>query len=176
MLAKDGMESFSMRKLASSLGVSHTAAYRHFSDKNALISAISAYCSRELYKALEDSIKNIEDPQKRLYELGVEYVLFFTKNSERLALFNIHASIHNHNDTDPDGKDFIDSFALFKNIAASFPPKEEYTSLSNLEIFLGFLSKVHGLASLLTTHCHLLPKMSETQFETMVRNILQCSF
>lgn len=42
MLNESGVESLSLRKLAERIGVSRTAAYHHFSDKNDLLSAIAA--------------------------------------------------------------------------------------------------------------------------------------
>ncbi len=41
-LAKHGVESLSLRKLAEDAGVSRTAPYHHFKDKSALLSAIAA--------------------------------------------------------------------------------------------------------------------------------------
>lgn len=41
LLAREGVHAFSLRKVAARAGVSHTAPYSHFADKQALIAAIS---------------------------------------------------------------------------------------------------------------------------------------
>lgn len=40
LLNKEGIENFSLRKVARMCGVSHTAPYKHFEDKDALINEI----------------------------------------------------------------------------------------------------------------------------------------
>jgi AcrR family transcriptional regulator len=41
MVTEDGIEGLSLRKLAEKIGVSRTAAYHHFTDKNDLLCAIA---------------------------------------------------------------------------------------------------------------------------------------
>ncbi|MCW8832865.1 MAG: TetR/AcrR family transcriptional regulator, partial [Colwellia sp.] len=42
MITEQGIDALSLRKLAERIGVSRTAAYHHFKDKNDLLSAIAA--------------------------------------------------------------------------------------------------------------------------------------
>jgi AcrR family transcriptional regulator len=53
-----GPESVSLRETARRAGVSATATYRHFSDKDSLLAAVAAEGFREFGKALADSIKD----------------------------------------------------------------------------------------------------------------------
>ena len=57
-LERDGISSLSLRAMAESLGVSKTAPYRHFEDKQALLVAISAEGFRMLADALEGAVVN----------------------------------------------------------------------------------------------------------------------
>ena len=75
LFVKDGVEGFSMRKLARRVGVTVPALYRHFDSKEALVFAVlgEAYrrMSRHLYAALEG-----DSPRERLRLAGEGYVTF----------------------------------------------------------------------------------------------------
>jgi AcrR family transcriptional regulator len=77
ILSKDGVSGLSLRKVAQKAGVSHTAPYAHFADKQALIAAIST----EGYKKLHGQIAQVaeqyrSDPLRRLVEASWAYVQF----------------------------------------------------------------------------------------------------
>src|SRR5512147_1727830 len=57
ILSKDGVSGLSLRKVALKAGVSHTAPYAHFADKQALIAAISTDGYRRLYEALSLNVQ-----------------------------------------------------------------------------------------------------------------------
>jgi AcrR family transcriptional regulator len=75
LFLKDGLEGFSMRKLARAVGVTAPALYRHFESKERLLHDVlgEAYrrMSRRLYQALEGAT-----PWERLRLAGEGYVLF----------------------------------------------------------------------------------------------------
>ena len=75
LFLKDGLEGFSMRKLAKAVGVTAPALYRHFESKERLLFDVlgEAYrrMSHRLYQALEGST-----PWERLRLAGEGYVLF----------------------------------------------------------------------------------------------------
>lgn len=52
ILSREGIEALSLRKVAKRAGVSHTAPYAHFVDKQALIAAIAAAGYQKLYNVL----------------------------------------------------------------------------------------------------------------------------
>ncbi len=56
MLNRDGIAAFSLRKLSQELGVSHTAAYRHFSSKEELFRAIFSEVASNFRNALARAI------------------------------------------------------------------------------------------------------------------------
>lgn len=77
ILSRDGVSGLSLRKVAQKAGVSHTAPYAHFADKQALIAAIST----EGYKKLHAQIAQVteqyrSDPLRRLVESSWAYVQF----------------------------------------------------------------------------------------------------
>ena len=77
ILAKDGVEGLSLRKVAQKVGVSHTAPYAHFADKQALIAAISTEGFRLLYEQLVAIRgKYRSAPAHQLVEAAWAYVRF----------------------------------------------------------------------------------------------------
>jgi AcrR family transcriptional regulator len=58
ILSEKGIEGLSLRKVASKVGVSHTAPYNHFSDKQGLLAAISTAGHEHLHQLLLDTFEN----------------------------------------------------------------------------------------------------------------------
>jgi AcrR family transcriptional regulator len=71
-----GIEGLSLRKISARAGVSHAAAYHHFADKAALMTAITAAAFTELAAALRPCRDLPGTPVDRLTALGVAYVRF----------------------------------------------------------------------------------------------------
>ncbi|MBC7878618.1 MAG: TetR/AcrR family transcriptional regulator [Anaerolineales bacterium] len=87
ILAKDGVSGLSLRKVASKAGVSHTAPYSHFADKQALIAAISTEGFRQLYQCLSDVVdKYKSNPKKQLIEAAWAYVQFAMDDPDRFKV------------------------------------------------------------------------------------------
>jgi AcrR family transcriptional regulator len=87
ILAKDGVSGLSLRKVALKAGVSHSAPYAHFVDKQALIAAISTEGFRQLYErvsAVTEKYKN--QPSKQLIEVAWAYVQFAMDDPDRFKV------------------------------------------------------------------------------------------
>lgn len=85
MIAENGIESLSLRKLAEKVGVSRTAAYHYFQDKNHLLCAIAADGFRRWQDSLDLLNDQLEDLDKfEQYILG--YINFATSNPEEYEL------------------------------------------------------------------------------------------
>jgi len=77
ILAKEGVHGLSLRKVAQKAGVSHTAPYSHFSDKQALIAAISTEGFRIIYEKLDSAILRYQSyPLQQLVEGAWAYIQF----------------------------------------------------------------------------------------------------
>src|SRR5687767_2459609 len=84
ILAKDGVGGLSLRKVALKAGVSHSAPYAHFADKQALIAAISTEGFRQLYENINTAAQKYKDqPTKQLAEVGWAYVQFALDERDR---------------------------------------------------------------------------------------------
>ena len=87
ILAKDGVSGLSLRKVASRAGVSHTAPYSHFADKQALIAAISTEGFRQLYERISlVAEKNKTKPARQLSEVAWAYVQFAMDDRDRFKV------------------------------------------------------------------------------------------
>ena len=87
ILAKEGVSGLSLRKVAQHAGVSHSAPYAHFPDKQSLIAAISTEGFNQLYTELEAAISpHKKNPKKQLIEGAKAYVRFAEQNTDT---FNI---------------------------------------------------------------------------------------
>lgn len=87
ILAKEGVSALSLRKVAQRAGVSHSAPYAHFTDKQALIAAISTEGFTQLYLQLVEAVSRHEgDSKKQLIEAVQVYVRFAMENSDTFKI------------------------------------------------------------------------------------------
>ena len=86
-LRYDGTDSLSLRAIAREIGVSATAPYRHFESKNALFAGI-ATLGLEILESKLEGVRSIapEDPFDSLINMGVVYLQFAHKHSEKYQL------------------------------------------------------------------------------------------
>jgi AcrR family transcriptional regulator len=76
ILSRDGLSALSLRNVAKQAGVSHTAPYAHFADKQALIAAIAAAGFAKLYGKLAAAPQSTSDPLQRLFATAHAYLQF----------------------------------------------------------------------------------------------------
>lgn len=92
ILNNEGYEALTMRKVAHACGVSQTAPYRHFKDKDELIYAIVSSALSAFNESLEEAVDENQDPTAQLKMLGMAYIRFFAHNPEYLWLLFINDS------------------------------------------------------------------------------------
>ena len=77
ILSKEGVNGLSLRKVARKAGVSHAAPYAHFTDKQALVAAISTAGYQKLYDRVYDAVQRYQgEPVRQLVEAAWAYVEF----------------------------------------------------------------------------------------------------
>ena len=87
ILAKEGVSGLSLRKVAQHAGVSHSAPYAHFPDKQSLIAAISTEGFNQLYIELEAAVSPYsKNPKKQLLEGVKAYVRFAEENTDTFKI------------------------------------------------------------------------------------------
>jgi AcrR family transcriptional regulator len=194
-LCRDGIAAFSLRRLSQDLGVSHAAAYRHFSDKEDLLRAILVESSRRFRNALAASVDPAVGGEEALMRLGAAYVRFFIANPEILSLFTLLHSgqelfselFRGMKERDPYGAEIgphedcgrIDempgdsAFGIFRTLAGMARGEERFRDLNEREILLGYWAKVHGLATLLVTQRGFIP---EEEIEGTIDRLVRTPF
>jgi AcrR family transcriptional regulator len=65
-----------LREAARAAGVSHSAAYRHFADREALLAEVSRFARNELGAEMRRRVNRTRDPRRRLRAVGTAYVDF----------------------------------------------------------------------------------------------------
>ena len=65
-----------LREAARAAGVSHSAAYRHFTDREALLAEVSRFARNELAGEMRRRIHRTKDPRRRLRAVGTAYIDF----------------------------------------------------------------------------------------------------
>jgi AcrR family transcriptional regulator len=87
ILSKEGVGGLSLRKVAKQAGVSHSAPYAHFADKQSLIAAISTEGFKQLYAELDAAIlSHAGDPKGQLMEGAWAYVQFAMNNTDAFKI------------------------------------------------------------------------------------------
>ena len=86
MIAQKGIESLSLRKLAEQVGVSRTAAYHYFQDKNALLCAIAANGFKRWEISLDQLNANQLPHRDKFEQYILSYIAFATSNPEEYEL------------------------------------------------------------------------------------------
>ncbi|HEX6979802.1 MAG TPA: TetR/AcrR family transcriptional regulator [Alphaproteobacteria bacterium] len=76
LLEAHGPAALSLREVARATGVSQTAPYRHFADKEALLAALAADGFAELLRRMTEAAAGADAPPERLQALGRGYVDF----------------------------------------------------------------------------------------------------
>lgn len=86
-LADTNVDELSLRALARAIGVSQTAPYRHFKDKNELLAALATRGYRALLSALKASADGAEgDPRAEMLGFAQSYVSYAINHTDLFKL------------------------------------------------------------------------------------------
>ena len=87
ILADEGVDGLTLRKVARQAGVSEAAPYRHFKDKSALLAAIAEQGFIQLGKSLEQVEEQYSDnPRTLFYQSSLAYIDFARQNPESMRI------------------------------------------------------------------------------------------
>lgn len=143
LLNTGGLESLSMRKLATKAGVSHAAPAHHFANQTALHSALMT----RGYEMFKDSMRSEldlapADPRKRILAAGRGY-LTFAQNNEGLFNLMFGGTPRDHDDAEL-YKASEEAYDVLREICAPIVKGEGGSEANELMIW----SLIHGLARL----------------------------
>lgn len=151
LLNKEGIEGFSLRKVASMCGVSHNAPYKHFKDKDALINEIIKEVWKEFYIALLEVTEiYTNDPKLQIVEMGKAYVKFMVENPEYLKFMFLSDNAYPVKIVDNKfSDDKVSAFGVFKDSAERFFKEIKLDENLYMQKTLTLWSMVHGIAILI---------------------------
>jgi AcrR family transcriptional regulator len=87
LIKEEGMREFSLRKLASQVGVSHAAPYRHFENKEAILATLMLEGHKRLRASLLDAVAHCRGKAiDKLLAQGRAYLEFARKNPGYLSV------------------------------------------------------------------------------------------
>ncbi|HXV93728.1 MAG TPA: TetR/AcrR family transcriptional regulator [Pseudonocardia sp.] len=82
LIARHGVDGFSLRSAAREAGVNPAAVYRHFADRADLLRAVSIVGFRELADRMDEAMSGAGDPAARFAAGGAAYVRFALERPE----------------------------------------------------------------------------------------------
>jgi AcrR family transcriptional regulator len=141
----------SLREVAKVAGVSHTAPYRHFKDKTALLQALAAIGYQRLATTLRQVRKEFTDrPEEAMLASGQAYVELAVKHPEMTQLmFGGELELHS-NIEDELIECSGDAFNALLELVDLCLEEGVFQPRDRMEIALANWSMVHGLSMLIT--------------------------
>ena len=149
ILSEHGLEGLSLRNVAKRIGVSHTAPYNHFSDKQALLAAISSAGHEQLHQILLDTFeKSKANPATIIPEIAWAYLQFALDNPAKFKLMFSGAL-----EVEKDHPNFVETsqknIALLEEIVAYCQSHGQLASGKVEMIAIKLWSSVHGFTNLM---------------------------
>jgi AcrR family transcriptional regulator len=147
MLLKDrAVDDLSLREVARTVGVSATAVYRHFPDKQALLFAMCEQGAARLTAVQSSARKKAKGGHKGFEAAGRAYVYFALENPALYRLMmSTKASVDHY---DANGNSMGDAMQLLKDCVAEIIPHSA-SPLNHKVMALHAWSLVHGISMLM---------------------------
>ncbi|MFA4928690.1 MAG: TetR/AcrR family transcriptional regulator [Patulibacter sp.] len=144
------IDRLSIRAVTARAGVSPSALYMHFADKDALVDAIKERCFTELREWVEVAGRDASDPGQRLLAMGQAYLAFARERAGWYAVcFQTRFGPQGEEMTPPN-RDTEDADALvFLDLMDAVAAVRQTTEEEIYEIATILWTALHGRASLM---------------------------
>ena len=143
MAAHGSIESVSLRAVAGAAGVSPTAVYRHFVDRDALILESIEWAWSEFDRALQAASVGTDDPHERLHRQGNAYVEVALASTGVYAVLFEHRNAESMTRTDAGYRVFSDMAALVGEVLDANDDQRP-----PLAVATHLFTSIHGIAHL----------------------------
>lgn len=148
-ILKEGtLQDLSLRALARKAGVSQTAPYRHFEDKEALIVVLIQEGSALLQENMVLACQISDDPVEQLINMGVSYYDFSQDHPAHFRLM-FGGNLENHEKHAHLFEEEKKGYEILEQVTSKLMELPHSPELSPSLIRLTSWSLVHGLASLI---------------------------
>jgi AcrR family transcriptional regulator len=143
-IERRGFETLSLRELASLIGVAHSAPYRHFADRDALLAALAAQGFAELLKRYKNGARR-KTPEVRLRACGQAYLELATDRPQLFRLMFASDLLSGALPADPALAEAATAcyVALEERVSATRPNADERTIKA---VTIAYASLAYGFA------------------------------
>lgn len=173
LLRADGVASLSLRSVAKAAGVSHTAPYRHFADKQALLAALAEIGFARLRDGMAAAAaKHPGDPRRQLVEAGIAYVRLASAHPELTHLM-FGGALPDDAADEAQRQTAQAAFQGLVRIIEDGVRAGTFVDRPPLELAVAAWSLVHGVAMLLTTGRLDRTGLGRIRAETLARRLAQ---
>lgn len=150
LVNNEGVDSFSLRKVAAACGVSHAAPYSHFQNKEELLAAMQEYITEQFCDILNNQITIYKDSSDLLEQLGIAYVSFFIDNPTYFSFLYVKSNLNIDLSILHSSKDNYKPFEIYKAVILEQLEKVNYPKSKQKDVIIALWSFIHGIASLAT--------------------------
>lgn len=150
LVARDGIQSCSLRKVAAECKVSHGAPYSHFKNKEELLKAMQSYITELFSATLEKTLKENCDSKNLLGKLGETYFNFFVDNPNYYNFLFGHANISLDLRAESASEKNYRPYEIFRNLVLKILNKNQCPEKKQNDIVISLWAYIHGLTSLAT--------------------------
>ncbi len=192
MLRSEGFEAITLRELATRLGTSRSAIYRHFSGKEELMKAVILAGFDLLSEVIEPHFGNREKPLlERFHAMGISYITFATENPNLYRLLfgadmsrereevcveerpELHKMMHGESTATTEEP--VDSFAKLVAIIVEAQEQQLFKREDPVLVATAIWSLLHGLSSLaIDGHlsvCNNIREIYEVNFKILLEGL-----
>jgi AcrR family transcriptional regulator len=149
LIAEVGPMAFTLREVARRAGVSHNAPYRHFRNKDELMTAVATEGYRELTQAMETATRDRDQALDRLKRAGLAYIDFALRRPEHFSvMFDAPLVGATHQESNAAAKE---AFSMLVGLVIDAQASRELAAGDPLEYAYLAWTMVHGVAKLATT-------------------------
>lgn len=150
VMSSEGTQAVSLRSCALAVGVDASAAYRHYSSKDAILAAAAQRGFDALGNDLERAMNRVgADPRKRIIALGVAYVVFASK--QPILFRSMFAYAAQALGPPPQAAARRSAFGMLVEAIDALAAAAELPANQRPGLELVFWSPVHGLAELVAS-------------------------
>jgi AcrR family transcriptional regulator len=145
LVAEQGTHGFSLAEAARRVGVSISAPYRHFADRDALLAAVALRAYAVLGPRLDAAVATAQDPVDRLARAAAAYVRF---SVEERPLFSVMFGAGLDKDRHPELRE-ASALAYGSWLAAARELVEGADEQAATDLAIAVVTVAHGHAALL---------------------------
>ena len=172
ILSEKGIEGLSLRKVARKVGVSHTAPYNHFTDKQGLLAAISTAGHEHLHQLLLDTFeKSRIQSSDIIFDIAWAYLQFGLAHPAKFKLMFSGAL-----EEERAHPEFVaisrKTIALFEEIIVYCQSKGQLPAGRVEDIAVKLWSLVHGFTYLMLENQFPIEYLQDQDIKGMLKQIL----